>query len=588
MAIDILLINVHHDVLGEGGKSKGINIGLALLAALVKKNGYTVKILRGYTHQAMEWAGTIMREECFKCAGFYCDNENYIHVCRLIKNFKNNWNIPIFAGGPQAISLGADFLKMSGCDAIIRGEAEYTLLELLRHYIGGEKQPGRIEGITFLDAVGNFMKNPDRAPIEDLDALPFPDYLMENNSDKWYGFPIMSGRGCPYRCAFCYEGSTSGRMRFRSVANVIDEIKYHFDNHPQCRHLFFSDDTFAFDPRRVESISKELAKLRTERDFMWHCMGHVQPLKKNPEMLQFMAESGLGRIFLGIESGSDEVLKKYGKQTNVEMIETVVMKAVEAGIPQISGNIVIGGYMADESMMKTDLDLAERLMRMGPGRVEMVGGFLIPYPGTAIRRDPEAYGLSFLSEREDQALTDMPLTETEKMPWDKLTNAGFDFNIKLYSIMKKMYFNGEVAPETVMQNYILAVKYGLGSVWLTRIFAANHIEDGYYKMLVSDIISASKDVPEADIDSWHPQRVFEIYGTLVYAGGEASIAGRKLSALEYELILLCSGKNRLSKVYEIAHKKFSADIPDEFVFAERFKAAMKKFEDLRWIGYTRF
>ena len=588
MTIDILLINARQDALGEGVKAKSINIGLALLASFVKKNGYSAGIFRGFIHQIMQWAETVAGEEKFRCAGFYCDNENYMHISKIIKNFKNKWNVPVFAGGPQAAYLGREFLSESGCDVIIRGEAEYALLEALAHFTGGGNQLSKITGISFLDAAGNFVKTPDRPPIEDLDALPFPDYLMEKNSIDWYGFPIMSGRGCPYRCAFCHEGNAGGKIRFRSVKNVIDEIKYHFDRHPRARHIFFSDDTFTADPRRVEAIAGELAALRKEKDFMWHCMGHVRPIHKNPEMLEAMVESGLGRLFLGVESGSDEVLEKYGKRSSAEMIESVVTKAVAAGVPQISGNIIMGGCMASEEMMKEDLTFSERLMRIGPGKVELSGGFLMPYPGTAVRRDPGAYGLGLRLEREDHALTDMPLTETEKMPWEKLVGDGFDFNIGLYSIMKKMYLNGEVAPETILQNYILAVKYGLGSLWLTRIFAANPIDDGYYKLLVSAMISASAGIAENEIDSWHPQRVFDICGAAEFDGGETIVAGRRLTAFEYGIILLCSGKNRLSKVYEASRERFGAGFPDESCFAESFKAAVKNFEELRWIGYTRF
>jgi radical SAM superfamily enzyme YgiQ (UPF0313 family) len=588
MTIDILLINARQDALGEGGRDKSINIGLALLASFVKKNGYSAGIFRGFIHQIMEWAETVAGKENFRCAGFYCDNENYMHVSQIIKNFKNKWNVPVVAGGPQSAYLGREFLIESGCDVIIHGEAEYTLLEVLSHFTGGGSRLSQITGISFLDESANFVKTPDRQPIEDLDALPFPDYLMEKNSLDWHGFPVMSGRGCPYRCAFCHEGNTGGKIRFRSVKNVIDEIKYHFDRHPRARHIFFSDDTFTADPRRVEALSKELAALRKEKDFMWHCMGHVRPIAKNPEMLESMVESGLGRLFLGVESGSDEVLEKYGKHSSAEMIESVVSKAVAAGVPQISGNIIMGGYMASEEMSKEDLAFSERLMRIGPGKVELSGGFLMPYPGTAVRRDPDAYGLRLCLERESHALTDMPLTATEKMPWDKLIGDGFDFNIGLYSIMKKMYLDGEVADDTILQNYILAVKYGLGSLWLTRIFAANPVDDAYFKMLASDIIIASKDISEDEINSWHPQRVFEICGAVEYAGGGAFISGRKLSALEYELLLLCSGKNTLSKVYTAAREKFLSGSNDESGFAKSFKTAVEKMESLRWIGYTRF
>lgn len=588
MAIDILLINAHQDALGEGARTKSINIGLALLASFLKKNGYSAAIFRGFVHQVMEWAEKAAGTENFRCAGFYCDNENFTHISQLIRNFKKKWNVPVFAGGPQAAFLGREFMIGSGCDLLIRGEAEYTLLEALEHFTRGGPPLSQIAGTAFLDAAGNFIKTPVRPALEDLDALPFPDYLIEKNSLEWHGFPIMSGRGCPYRCAFCHVGGSGGKIRFRSVKNVIDEIKYHFDRHPRARHIFFSDDTFTSDPRRVEAITAELAALRKERDFMWHCMGHVRPICKNPEMLEMMVGAGLARLFLGVESGSDEVLERYGKRTSAEMIESVVTRAIAAGVPQISGNIITGGFRASEETLKEDLAFSEKIMRIGPGKVELSGSFLMPYSGTVVRRCPADYGISLRLDREGHSLVDIPLTETEEMPWMQLTGAGFDFNVSLYRVMKDMYQNGDIAPETILQNYVLAIRYGIGSLWLTRIFAANPADDGYYKMLVSGMISASKDIAENEIGSWHPQRVFEICGAAEFDSNGARVAGRKLSAFEYDILLLCSGKNRLSKVYEAARERFGDGFCDEHSFAESFRAAVKNFEDLHWIGFSRF
>jgi len=334
--------------------------------------------------------------------------------------------------------------------------------------------------------------------------------------------------------------------------------------------------------------SIELAKLRKEKDFIWYCLGHVRPLYKNPELLKIMAESGLGKIFLGIESGNDDILKKYGKLTDVNMIESVVNNAVEAGVPQISGNIIMGGYMSCVESHKKDLDLAERLMRMGPGKVEIGASFLVPYQGTAIRRDPESFGLRLLLEREEHSLTDIPLTETVNMPWERLNAAVLDFNKRIYSLMKKMYLNGEVSRNTIRQHYNMAIKYNFYSGWVMRIFSADTIIDGYYKLLASNFITGSADIAQEEIGSWRPLRVFDICGTLEYKGQEAFINGLKLSELEYDLILRCSGKCRCSDVYRAAREKFMAAVPGEIEFASAFEAAMKKFEDFRWIGYSRF
>lgn len=104
----------------------------------------------------------------------------------------------------------------------------------------------------------------------------------------------------------------------------------------------------------------------------------------------------MARIQIGIESGSQAVLDSYRKGTTVEQIENAVKILAEAGIPSIYGNFIIGGAFETQETIKSSIDLAKRLIQIAPGRLEIAASILGLYPGTAIARNPQQFGLQIV------------------------------------------------------------------------------------------------------------------------------------------------------------------------------------------------
>ncbi|RJR06703.1 radical SAM protein [Candidatus Parcubacteria bacterium] len=584
MAYDILLINAHRDHFGS--VPEDITIGVNLLTVFLREKGYNASVFRGSAHETMGWIEERIKEEGVKSTGFYCDYENFTLVEELGRKIKEKWAIPVFAGGPQSVGLGEDFLRKSLCDVIVHGDGEFTLLDLMA-YIKNEKKLEEIDGISYLDSEGNMIKGPSRKPVEDLDSLPWPDFRMDRGHKTWRILPVMSGRGCPYQCAFCYEGSNTRKVRFRSVENVMKEICCHFERHPQLKYIFFVDDTFTLDPKRVEKFCRELSRLRKERDFVWFCEGHVQTLFKWPEMLQQMAESGMVKLFLGIESGSDRVLELYRKKTTVEMIRSVIKNSVKAGIPQITGNIIIGGPIESPETLEDGRELITELLHMAPGRFDSIGFFLMPYPNTAIKGNPGDFGISLLPERELHGLEDIPLTETDSLSWTDMFKARFDFNRKILKTMRDLYMTGKVPHETLLTNYGLAYRYGVHTRWLINVFTLNPIYHSYYQLLARNILKHSGDI-KGELLLCRPCRVFEIWNTIIYDGGYPRIDKHVLSPLEYELLLLCSGKLRLSEILDRTGESVGQRFDSRDDFKREVFTLLKSFEERRWIAYSYF
>ena len=180
---------------------------------------------------------------------------------------------------------------------------------------------------------------------EDLDSLPYPawelfpvDYyaLMRlphaENSDRC--FPVLSGRGCPYQCNFCYRMHEGYRPR--SVKNIVEEIQILMRDY-YINYIDFADELLMVSPERTVEIAEALRPLGIK----WICNGRLNCAK--PKVLKAMKESGCTFINYGIEAIDNEVLRKMNKKLNVrqitEGIENTLAVGISPGFNFIWGNI---------------------------------------------------------------------------------------------------------------------------------------------------------------------------------------------------------------------------------------------------------
>jgi anaerobic magnesium-protoporphyrin IX monomethyl ester cyclase len=585
---DVLLLHAHRDHFGA--VSEDISIGLNLLTVFLRDRGHVATMARGTAGETVRTLETLMAGPGARSVGFYCDYENVSLVADLARLVKTRWGVPVFIGGPQAVGLTADFLRASRCDAVVRGEGEFPLLELLETYLTGHGSRETIAGLTFLGDDGTVIRTPDRPPLDDLDALPAPDFRLDRGSDSWNLLPIITGRGCPYRCAFCYEGGNTKKVRMRSVECVVREITTHFERHPQVRYLFFVDDTFTLNPDRVLHFCREFTRLRRDRDFVWFCEGHVQTIANWPHMLPAMAEAGCVKIFLGIESGADEVLTLYRKRTTAAMVEQVVADCLRAGIPQVAGNIILGGPRETPETIEAGWRLIERLLRLAPGRFDSLAFFLIPYPNTAIRNDPGAFGLRLREDRVPHCLEDMPLTETEALSWEDLFRWRAEFNRRILKLMHEIYVSGGIDHAAMLDIFRMNARYGVTSRWF-QIYERFPFRQRFYRELAAERVRRLADIPLESRGSWVPQRMFELWQAVDTSEGYPCLGSHVLSPLEWRLLQLCSGKLPLEQVLERVVAEFGASRPtaqDQDQAAGFALEVLERFEGRCWIAYAPF
>jgi radical SAM superfamily enzyme YgiQ (UPF0313 family) len=249
---------------------------------------------------------------------------------------------PVIAvGGAHATTFARQIITQNEpVDFVLRGEYEYSLLELAKYIRGGAC--GLPPGMVFRNSTGIIDGGYPNA-IEPLDKLPFPlrDIFPANDTPDptiyWDGFSqarpaiqMQSSRGCPYRCYFCLWNQViynNGRPRRFSPGRVIDEAQDLTEKY-MVKEFYFDDDNFTAEKEHIFSICQEI--LQRKLKIKWSCMGSIVNLTE--ETIRLMSESGCIGIKFGVESGSEKVLSSIGKPVDLEKVREVIRHCRGHGI----------------------------------------------------------------------------------------------------------------------------------------------------------------------------------------------------------------------------------------------------------------
>jgi len=241
-------------------------------------------------------------------------------------------------------------------------------------------------------------------PIQNLDSIPFParhliDWSQYKRGIFWGkkliepAVGIIQSRGCYQKCIFCGSHAVFGhQIRFRSVSNVVDEMKqvisemgYHGFN--------FHDDNFCVNRARTLELCKEFKKLKV----VWRCLTRVNTV--NEEVLGAMRDSGCKEIIYGIESGSQKILDNLHKGTTVKQ-NLQAMKLTKKMWIQVKAGIIVG---SPGETWET-IEETKKLLRECLPDYWNVSVFT-PYPGCEVYANPEKFGVKILTRNiEDYAM----------------------------------------------------------------------------------------------------------------------------------------------------------------------------------------
>lgn len=359
-------------------------VGICYLASIVRNQGYTVDIydaasMRCSLTSALEFA--IDFQPDVLCLSLYTIGivEQYTFLKRVKKA------IPVCAilvGGPHATALPIYTMEeCSEIDFLIFGEGEHTIVELFKA-IERKMNPASLKGICYRNN-GEVIQNEPRELINNLDEIPFPAYdLLKKNGFKYSRRSfnltdnigvIMSSRGCPFNCVFCFKATFGNKLRRRSPQNVVAEMQWQMKKFG-VKEFQFLDDLFAINSKWLNEFFNELNKQDVR--VPWKCLSRVDSAKE--EDFRKMYKHGCYGIEFGVESGNDEVLADANKGITTAQTRKAFKMAKKIGFLTF-GFFIFGLRKDTHETIKQTLSLVKEISP------DLCGfAVLLPFPGTRI------------------------------------------------------------------------------------------------------------------------------------------------------------------------------------------------------------
>lgn len=294
-----------------------------------------------------------------------------------------NKDIPVVMGGPHISIKYDEVMKICpDVDFLIRGEGEKSFVELVKALKAKatglsaiSHELSTIQGISYRHN-GRIIHNPLGEFIKDLDSIPFParDLLLNKHSYNSEDMGLlMTSRGCPYNCSYCATSIWERKTRYRSVNNVIDEIKLVIDKYGT-RQFTFKDDSFTVNRKRVIELCDRLIGEKIKIN--WDCNTRVNLVDE--ELLKKMKKAGCNSIKVGIEVGSKRILKLIGKGITFEQCRKAAKVFRKVGIHWT-------GYFMMGLPSETKEDVYQTLKFMKELRPDYASiSVYEPFPGTEL------------------------------------------------------------------------------------------------------------------------------------------------------------------------------------------------------------
>lgn len=330
-------------------------LGILSIATMMRQHGFQVEVLDLFKYTSWKEIRDTIYDCQFDIFGISIWTGNHFKARKILDIVKEkNPHLITVAGGPHATVLDEQIVRHFQADYVVRGEGEYTILELL-DALKDDRDVGAIPGLTYLQK-NQVFRTADRSPIEDLNALPFTDFsgidLDSYTQNLWSDIiipeklrrqyhidlvkfaPIITSRGCPGRCNFCFR--MFDKIRLRSSKNVLEEIKSLYDRHG-IAHIRFSDDTLNINEKRLQEICEGI--ISEKIDITWDTSIRAFPLSH--KTVDLMKASGCVKLSVGVETGSPRLMKAMKKGVSAEKVIHAFNICHDVGIP-IVANIIVG------------------------------------------------------------------------------------------------------------------------------------------------------------------------------------------------------------------------------------------------------
>lgn len=372
--------------------------GLAYLSSAARNAGHEVSV---YQQDIYHWPDSHLTNYLdihdydvveVSIIGGYYQYQKLLRLSEAINASRNRCHFKYTIGGHGPAADPEYFLRKTGADVVGIGEGEITFVELLEAF-EGKRALQSVDGISFVDKNGTFVRTKARALIQNIDEIAWPAYDLFDIS--FYSLirdpnirpterclPVLSGRGCTFACNFCYRMDKG--FRPRSAKSIIEEVEFLKEKY-NIGYVDFSDELLMNSRERTIELCQ--AFIDTQLNIHWSCNGRLN--YADIDVLEKMKEAGCVFINYGIESLDDNTLKVMHKGLTKEMIVRGIENTLSVGISP-GFNIIYGNI--DEPLEAID-EAVQFLLKYDDHAQLRTIRPVTPYPGSELFNYAIEHGL---------------------------------------------------------------------------------------------------------------------------------------------------------------------------------------------------
>jgi radical SAM superfamily enzyme YgiQ (UPF0313 family) len=356
-------------------------VGLLNLASFLYEKGYECNIVNT-AFEEINWEK--IKNGTYLLVGFT------VFIGEFLKNAKEisvrikevNPSLPICFGGVMASLFPDKILKEYNVDFVVRYEGEYTLFELAQ-FLNGIGSLNNIKGLSYKEG-NDVVHNAPRFPENNLDNFPTPKWELLGGNQRQipYYFGIMSSKGCPYKCSFCYNQSVDKEIRDsspvwrdRSARNIITEIE-RIHQLTGTRVYTFGDDNFLVKKSRILEV---LDYMKKNNFYIEQCIAHMGNL--TDEIIETLGEV-VQTVIYSIESASPRLLKLLNKKLNLDKVPEINKKLLDKGVTTMH-NFIVGLPTETDEDLGDNIELMMHLKEINP-YVRALTYLYLPLPFTPL------------------------------------------------------------------------------------------------------------------------------------------------------------------------------------------------------------
>jgi len=346
------------------------HMGLAILAAILKKRGHEVLVVDYQLVHNAPKISYFVKEFKPSVVGVSIITGNVDEAISLINEVREiDSTIPIVVGGPHASLYPSHLKKQTGIDYVVSGEAEHIIIDVIEKAKKNKKA---------LEVMSETIVNPDQ--------IPYPDYKTFYKWDQINSYPIMTSRGCPFRCSFCPVAHVGQKKwRSRDPDDCIRELEAAKKIIPHNFSVFIQDDNPLVIPERFYRF----LKMYEEKIKLPIAITNVRADNINDKFLILLKRMGIDGIGIAVESANPEVFNLINKGETLETID-LAAKLIKKHKMSLSFCFVIGLPGDNLERVKDSIKFANK------HKPEFIfWNMAMPYKNTGIRSWFEKNGIIY-------------------------------------------------------------------------------------------------------------------------------------------------------------------------------------------------